>query len=692
MEFIDGHSVAELIEERGALPMQMALGFARQGLEALEHIHERNIVHRDVKPSNILIAKGAPDNQRAILMDFGLVKAFDSQLTRTGRVLGTPRYIAPEMLYQGTVDHRSDVFQLGVILYEMVTGLHAFKGTTRAEVARNCLTAQPERPSLLNPEVDINLENLIYNALEKDPDERYATASEMLADFDGLEEGRKIYRRHVRRGREKSMKIPVIEVVEADDPSLFTLLDQAAASGSALYRWTWFLIPLLFLPLLLYPLLQTSVAPTVKGLHAEVQVDEATITWQSDNPYETAIQIGESKRSMSVVSARQLGVTKNHRVHLPSLKEDTEYIFQVVFPDGSTSDDSAFVTQSFKISDVQAAYLRGRVDIRWKTNVPTKGIVKYGVPGSPRVIEEEGYNVIHRQLVEVASPILDSHYRIIVRTEDGKEKSSERHVVVSPLELARRLGVEIEKTDVTGFLSKLSRTPAAKARDRRRVRSWVEGRLSTLPFRLALREFAPVADFFYGAQQVPVGKKIELYQSLVHVRDIDAILCGFGVSPLTGVGTVLRTGHALVEDSNFKSVGVVTWPVSIPTTGGWRFDPDARSSPKYRAEGLRDETAFPLLLLNASHFARAEVRMSLECFTHDVRFDLTINGRMTLSFHNLQSDYRGERIDLAHAFDPSLLHDGQNSFKLTLRSISGSGSASTVYLHSLTLAFVSGRN
>jgi len=194
MEYIDGVSVVEEIEAKGALTPEFGLKIVEDVLEALDYVHGQDLVHRDIKPANILIDR-SNDELRGILMDFGLVKAFDSQLTMTGKVLGTPRYIAPEMLTTGSVNNRSDLFQLGIVLYEMVSGEYAFKGTTRPEVVRNCLTATPEPASQINPLVDVNLDNLIYNAIEKDPQCRYASANEMLIALRQCRAGKRIIRR-----------------------------------------------------------------------------------------------------------------------------------------------------------------------------------------------------------------------------------------------------------------------------------------------------------------------------------------------------------------------------------------------------------------------------------------------------------------------------------------------------------------
>jgi len=159
--------------------------------EGLQHAHERGIVHRDVKPSNILL----DEHGQPCLGDFGLAKVEDGlELSRTGDFAGSPFYMSPEQAdsRRGPIDHHTDVYSLGVTLYEMLTLTQPFRGATSHEIVRHILSAEPERPARLESRVPQDLETICLKAMEKQPALRYATAGAMAADLHAFLEGEPI--------------------------------------------------------------------------------------------------------------------------------------------------------------------------------------------------------------------------------------------------------------------------------------------------------------------------------------------------------------------------------------------------------------------------------------------------------------------------------------------------------------------
>ena len=188
MEFLDGRTLKELIVSRGAAPVNVAIEYARQILSALRFAHRHGIVHRDIKPHNVLV----DGEGRVKVTDFGIARAGASQMTEAGSIVGTAQYLSPEQARGGEVDPRSDLYSLGVVLYELLTGQTPFDGETPVEIAMKHLSNTPAPPSKLRPDVPRELDMVVMRALAKDPDERYQSADEMEADLERVARGARV--------------------------------------------------------------------------------------------------------------------------------------------------------------------------------------------------------------------------------------------------------------------------------------------------------------------------------------------------------------------------------------------------------------------------------------------------------------------------------------------------------------------
>ncbi len=179
MEFLDGRTLKELLIRNGPTPIPIAIDYARQILGALSFAHRNGIVHRDIKPHNIIVR---PDG-RLKVTDFGIARSGASQMTEAGSIVGTAQYLSPEQARGAPVDPRSDLYSLGIVLYEMLTGKVPFTGDTPVEIAMKHLSQVPEPPSKLRSDVPHDLDAVVMRALAKDPDQRYGSAEEMDADL-----------------------------------------------------------------------------------------------------------------------------------------------------------------------------------------------------------------------------------------------------------------------------------------------------------------------------------------------------------------------------------------------------------------------------------------------------------------------------------------------------------------------------
>ncbi|HEX9254927.1 MAG TPA: serine/threonine-protein kinase, partial [Candidatus Angelobacter sp.] len=170
MEFIEGTTLHEVLAEQRVLATDQVLQLTRQICRGLDYAHSNGIVHRDIKPANIMIT----GNGTVKIMDFGIAKS-GGQVTNTGQVLGTPNYMAPEQVKGRQLDGRSDLFSLGVILYEMLTGEKPFVGQNVTTIIYKIVNENPITPRDLDVTVHPGLSAIVTKALAKAPDDRYQT-------------------------------------------------------------------------------------------------------------------------------------------------------------------------------------------------------------------------------------------------------------------------------------------------------------------------------------------------------------------------------------------------------------------------------------------------------------------------------------------------------------------------------------
>ena len=186
MEYLGDRTLKEAVADRQPLPIREAIDYARQILAALRFAHRNGIVHRDIKPHNALM----DDDGRLKVSDFGIARAgAASQMTEAGSIIGTAQYLSPEQARGAAVDHRSDLYSLGIVLYELLTGTVPFIGDTPVEIAMKHLSKVPEPPSAKRPEIPRALDQVVLRALAKDPDDRYGSAEEFDAELAQVAEG-----------------------------------------------------------------------------------------------------------------------------------------------------------------------------------------------------------------------------------------------------------------------------------------------------------------------------------------------------------------------------------------------------------------------------------------------------------------------------------------------------------------------
>ena len=220
MEYVPGETLKQRLRRDGALPPDEAVQIALAVLSALGAAHGRHIVHRDVTSYNVMLA----GDGRVVVTDFGIARMGDSALTRTGAMMGTSSYLSPEQAQGRPADERSDLYNLGVVLYEMLTGRVPFKGETDVAVAMQHVRTAPPNPRTLAPGISEALAAVVMRALSKDPADRFQSADEFAAAL-------RRARRPQRGGRDVA-----VAVGEGAGHGTLPAAGVAAAAGAARHR------------------------------------------------------------------------------------------------------------------------------------------------------------------------------------------------------------------------------------------------------------------------------------------------------------------------------------------------------------------------------------------------------------------------------------------------------------------------
>ena len=181
MEYVDGITLKQYIEQQGEIKWREALYFTVQILQALQHAHERGIIHRDIKPQNIMLLEDGSIK----VMDFGIARFTQAETqTMTDKAIGSVHYIAPEQARGGHINDKADIYSVGVMLYEMLTGQLPFVADNAVSVAIMQMQAEPTPPTRINPSIPKGLEEITMHAMEKNPAQRFPSAADMLEDIE----------------------------------------------------------------------------------------------------------------------------------------------------------------------------------------------------------------------------------------------------------------------------------------------------------------------------------------------------------------------------------------------------------------------------------------------------------------------------------------------------------------------------
>ncbi len=254
MEYVEGETLKDLIRRRERLSGNESVNITMQLLAAVDFAHRSGIVHRDIKPQNVMIDRDGTCK----VMDFGIARAGDSGMTEAGSILGTAQYLAPEQAKGYPVDERSDLYSVGVVLYEMLTGTVPFKGDSAVTVALKHVNEAPREPAELVPGLPYSLNQIVLKAMAKDPVDRYQSAAEFARDLRAAREGGPVQAAAFDAGGERTrvMAAGMAGTAGGETAMQTSVLDQPMPPRRKKSRW----------PLILVLLLLAIIAAVAVGL------------------------------------------------------------------------------------------------------------------------------------------------------------------------------------------------------------------------------------------------------------------------------------------------------------------------------------------------------------------------------------------------------------------------------------------
>jgi serine/threonine protein kinase len=242
MNYIKGEGLDAVIKFDRFMPTERALNIFVQTATALAHAHSKNVIHRDMKPSNILISQNAAGQEHINIVDFGIAKVLapniqQTQLTQTGELFGSPLYMSPEQCSGAPVDRRSDIYSFGCVMYEVVCGKPPFQEENPFQVMLKQVQHEPAPPHLVNPSISIHkdLEYVVMRCLQKEPGDRYQTINDLLDDLQQMQSHKRVKRKRLTNSRKTKqlIKFTVILVLSfAVSWGIFALLTYLSGNGA----------------------------------------------------------------------------------------------------------------------------------------------------------------------------------------------------------------------------------------------------------------------------------------------------------------------------------------------------------------------------------------------------------------------------------------------------------------------------
>ncbi len=679
-ELVEGESLKERIDRMGPLPVEEAVDVCRQLADGLAAAHEQDILHRDVKCRNVMMtADGQPK-----LADFGLAYSDSAgeRLTRSGMFMGTPEYTAPEVIRGSQPLAASDLYALGMVLYESLTGSTSFATLPIQDILKAHLERQPPPLRTLRPDVPGWVEAMVNRLLAKDPRARFGSAAEVARL---LEEGLK--------GKVQASKIagPVKQssrrqAVTASAAAEGLTIQRRQFSGlegqetqmapgtiardrAVMRRFGPAVLAGLLLILAAYAFM---VSRPGKVLVQKVKIEPwhraVTVSWQTSRSIESWVEYAEegpTKGPRRVGEGRLSRPSKAHTETLLGLEPGTHHSLHLVCRDGSRSLKYNFITRGDELLSLAAPE---GARLEFKTRHPVRGRLAI----SDRSIPEESGEVTtsHRFPLEpedLAAGIQKLEY--VFETEGGVTMRAPLDPVSG---LGKRLSDSVDLRQIDTFLTQVYDDP--NQFKPQKLKAWI----TSLPSFGLLRDFAPLAGLYFGSSRVSSEDAIEVYEKLLQLECLDSLCQEFRFEPPVRVEEM--TAHFVYRshgeppfEPRFK------WSTDFNQKEHMYWVPDGDDPGAIRERYAMKEFTDKALSKHVFHFKippgqlpsvrRAAIGINLNPLTRRRYFQVRVNGKMLLHFTSLEAwglDPEMAANTVWNSFPARFLREGRNKMELAL--------------------------